>query len=101
MHIPDNWVLLKFTCNGEIIYKVFAGWHGNYLEGDSWKLNSGINKIEEDGEYYLFHGYSGSVYRCHKASYGMNYFMVEIFKSFERDITIEVLPNNLKFLNLL
>jgi hypothetical protein len=41
-----------------------------HLYGQSWKLNSGVTKIVEDGQCYLFEGYSGSVYRCHKNAYG-------------------------------
>lgn len=66
---PDNWLLLKFdTKEHGIFYKVLAGWSGGYLYGDSWKLNSGVTKVEVDGDYYLFYGYSGSVYKCHKDS---------------------------------
>lgn len=48
------------------------------MGSDSWKMNSGIVKVEEKIEEivvmdavremhdYLFHGYSGSVYRCAK-----------------------------------
>jgi len=32
-------------------------------------LNSGITKVEEDGDSYLFYGSSGSAYRCYKEAY--------------------------------
>ena len=63
---PDRWLLLKL---GEV-QKVLAGWSGGYLDGDSWKLSSGVNNIEEDGDYWLFHNYSGSIYKCHKNAQG-------------------------------
>ena len=65
-HTPDRWVIVE---QGDI-YKVFASFSGGYLDGDSWSLNSGIKDVEIDGDYFLFHGESGSVYRCHKDSYG-------------------------------
>jgi len=70
-YLPDNWVVLKIK-EGKLdsgFYKVLAGWSGGYLYGDSWRMNSGISEVTEDGDYLLFHGYSGSVYRCYKGGY--------------------------------
>ena len=72
MQTPDKWVILKI--NSEInneIYKVFASWGGGYLDGDYWRINSGIVEVEEDENYYYFYGYSGSIYKCHKHTYGI------------------------------
>ena len=66
MNIPDNWVTLKLTTKSETFFKVLAGWSGGYLDGDSWKLNSGIEDIQETEKYYDFIGSSGSIYRCRK-----------------------------------
>ena len=67
MHEPDNWVLIKISVkDDEPFYKVLVGWSGGYLSGDSWRMNSGITKVEEDGDCYLFSGVSGSMYKCHK-----------------------------------
>lgn len=67
---PDNWIILKIdqSSNGiaDPLYKVLAGWSGGYLDGDSWRMNSGIDKIIEHKGSYEFHGYSGSVYSCNK-----------------------------------
>lgn len=65
---PDKWVILKLP-NDE--YKVFASWAGGYLTSDSWKVNSGIEKVEQDDDYYYIIGYSGSSYKCHKKGYGV------------------------------
>ena len=48
--IPDKWVVIKILDNE---HKIFASWAGGYLDGDRWKLNSGITKVEEDDKYYL------------------------------------------------
>ena len=65
--IPDNWVVLKIPDG----FKVFATWAGGYLDGDSWRLNSGIKEVEEDEDNYYFIGFSGSCYMCHKKRYGV------------------------------
>ena len=64
--IPDRWLLIE---QGDI-HKVFASWLGGYLDSDSWRMNSGIESVEVDGDYFLFHGFSGSIYKCHKDNYG-------------------------------
>ena len=65
-YTPDRWVVLKIGT----MYKVLAGWSGGYLDGDYWRLNSGITKVEQEGDYWLFHGNSGSIYKCHKGGDG-------------------------------
>lgn len=65
---PQNWVILKLPDN---LHKIFATWSGGYLDGDRWKLNSGITKVEEDDDFYYFFGFSGSCYKCHKKKYGI------------------------------
>ena len=55
-YTPDNWVVLKITNTKrsgntgygrteQVLYKVLAGWGGGYLDGDSWRMNSGINLV--------------------------------------------------------
>jgi len=80
---PDQWCIIRIF---DSVYKVFGSWSGGYLDGDSWKLNSGIDRIEEDGDYWLFYGYSGSCYRCHKKTYGISSpYNGAILKSFCKD----------------
>jgi len=81
---PDRWVILKLKNEDETLYKVLAGWSGSYLYGDSWKLNSGIVKVEHTTDDYLFHGYSGSVYQCSKRSYGMIGIMISIVEQLKQ-----------------
>jgi len=69
-YVPDEWVVLKIDGN-PLHYKILAGWKETYLEGSSWRLNSGVVLAEKDGDWLLFHGHSGSVYRCHKRNYGL------------------------------
>jgi hypothetical protein len=76
---PDRWVVLNIKTDEGIIQKVLAGWSGGYLDCDSWKLNSGIERVEETDTHYTFHGYSGSSYVCSKTSYGFTSLMWSIF----------------------
>lgn len=72
-YTPDSWVVIKMTHNNGIIYKVLGGWAGGYLNGDSWRLNSGIEKCEYniDNDKWRFYGASGSVYAVNPESYGL------------------------------
>ena len=93
---PDNWVILKLKA-GKLdsgIYKVLGGWSGGYLDGDSWRMNSGITEVKEDENYYYFYGYSGSCYRCGKQSYGLRMNNAGVYNSlkekegFENQVTL-------------
>tara|TARA_B110000908_G_scaffold105157_1_gene123850 strand:- start:1928 stop:2266 length:339 start_codon:yes stop_codon:yes gene_type:complete len=68
---PDSWVILKMSKDDKSHYRVLAGWSGGYLDGDYWKINSGIVSVEDVDECYVFRGKSSSRYHCHKKSYGM------------------------------
>lgn len=68
-YTPDLWVVIKIK---EDLYKVLTSDFGGYLNGDSWRINSGIRMIEEFDDYYLISGYSGSEYKCHKSNYDMH-----------------------------
>lgn len=74
---PDGFLILKITMpESEPLYKLFSGWYGGYLDGDRWRLNSGITLIEEDnewngkGKFYYVHGNSSTVYHIHEDQYG-------------------------------
>lgn len=69
MHNPDKWLIVRIPNGGA---KVLGSWSGGYLSRDSWRLSSGLKKVEEDGDYYLMHNHSGSIYRCHKEMEGTN-----------------------------
>lgn len=103
---PDRWVMLKFNYNGEEIYKILATFYGGYTTGDSWKLNSGVTEIEQDGDFYLFSGSSGSVYRCHKNAYGMGGYTSGVFASFQKQVdeaegvTMELMPQETNFMEI-
>ena len=68
--MPESWVIVKTKAGENTFYRVFGTWAGGYLESDRWKLNSGIDKVKQDNDYYYFIGLSGSCYKCHKKTYG-------------------------------
>ena len=71
MEKPDKWIVIKIE---DGLYKVLASWYGGYLDGDYWKLNSGIVSVSDEGDWFDFLGESGSIYRCHKRAYGTSMF---------------------------
>ena len=62
-HKPDAWKLLKMP-DGHV--RICAGWSGGYLDGDRWRLSSGIKEVQEKEDCYIFHMHSGSSYRGHE-----------------------------------
>jgi hypothetical protein len=78
---PDKWVILKFKRKDNTWYRVMGSWSGGYLDGDSWRMSSGLEKIEENGNYYLMRNTSGSTYICHKEMEGMNIIASGVFSS--------------------
>lgn len=106
MHVPDNWIIIKLESPSETLYKVFSTWRGGFSIGDRWRLNSGIEKVEEDGDYYNFIGYSGSVYRCNKHNYGTSNYtgsvIANAIKQDEKENTIiTIINSDTNFLELL
>jgi len=105
-YVPDRWMLVKITNqSGESHYRVFASWYGGYLGSDSWKLNSGVTRVDEDLNSYLFHGSSGSVYKCNKTSYGISGYGMSVLsnmiaESKEDGISIDMLPHSTNPLGL-
>ena len=80
---PDKWAIIKLEIDGVLVHKVLGGWSGGYLDGDSWRLSSGLESVETEGNYYLMKNYSGSVYKCHKNANGFNVISGEKFTEFE------------------
>lgn len=98
-YTPDQWTLveLKSEEHGSII-KVFAGWYGGYLNGDSWKLSSGVTETKDCGDYYEYLNESGSLYTCYKRARGMSGYMSSIYAGWvkaqsDNNFTIEVIKS--------
>lgn len=70
IYTPDSWTVVKLNGN-DPHYRVLASWAGGYLNGDSWKLSSGITSVTKSGNVFEFRNSSGSLYNCHKDVFGM------------------------------
>ena len=104
-YTPDRWVIVKITTPKERLYKVFASWSGSYTGSDSWKMNSGITQARLVDDRWEFSGYSGSVYSCHKESYGVGGYNGNVLQNFinkatEIDAVIEIMPGDTNWSNL-
>jgi hypothetical protein len=105
-YIPDKWVVVKITGpDTPPVHKVFACWFGGYAGSDSWKLNSGITRVYEDGHCFMFDGSSGSTYACHKGSYGLNMYgggvLMNMRESAKKNgVTIEILDEETNWLEI-
>lgn len=83
-YYPDNWVVIKVMI-GKPHYRVLAGWSGGYLTGDSWRMNSGITRVEEDEDYFYFYGSSGSCYAGRKDQYCLRMNNAYIWEGLQKD----------------
>jgi hypothetical protein len=95
-YIPDKWVIVKFKKKKEAWYKVLASSAGGYLHGSSWRMSSGLVRIEDDNDSYKMHNHSGSVYICHKEMNGVHYASAGVLeelkvKGKEQGITVKVI----------
>lgn len=112
MTTPEEWVVIKITNKDEPkdpinnpVYKVFATWRGGYAGRDTWKLNSGIDRVVRMQHTFDFYGYSGSCYSCPKDSYGPGSVWCQgilnniIEKAREAGYDVEIMPNHTDWLN--
>lgn len=103
---PDRWLVVKITSTNvsQPIYRVFATWHGSYLSGDSWRLNSGIKSVSLVDDTYIFAGHSGSQYHCHRNSYGNTGYGTSVLKNLidksKNSVTIEVLDETTDWMTI-
>ena len=102
---PDRWLIVKIVTPKERLYKVFASWSGGYGGSDSWKMNSGITRASLVDDRWEFDGYSGSVYSCHRESYGVSGYNGNVLQNFinkatEIDAVIEIMPGDTNWSNL-
>jgi len=100
-YYPDNWVVI-FMNGDNPHYRILAGWSGGYAQGDSWQLNSGIVKVEEDDSSYHFFGTSGSCYVCGKQSYGLRMNNAYIWNKLQERYgdKVEMMPEDTDWLSM-
>jgi len=101
VYTPDKWVVVKIEGKDvPLTYKVFACWYGGFLNGESWKMNSGIKKVRLlEKKYWMFTGFSGSIYQCHIERYGTNMYGGGVLQDFidkanKEGIVMEILDKD-------
>jgi len=98
---PDNWVIIKFK-TAYPHYRVLVGWSGGYLDGDSWRLNSGITRVDDEYDHLLFYGNSGSAYCCNKLSYRLRINNEGTWRQLQEIYgdKVEMMPEDTDWLNI-
>ena len=99
MNKCDNWVIVKSPPKTDLHYRVLVGTSGGYLDGDSWRLNSGIVLVDESDDYFCFYGSSGSCYQCNKESYAVRMNIAPTLSQLE-DLGWELLDEDTDWMNM-
>ena len=93
VYTPDRWQIAQVipTDNPDnTIERVFAGWHGGYMDSDEWKMSSQIQSVVEHKDRYEFQNESGSTYVCYKNRVGMTSLMGSVLLSFNSSDQLKV-----------
>lgn len=100
-YTPDNWVVIKLS-GDDPHYRILAGWSGGYTTGDSWRMNSGITRVEEDEHYFYFYGTSGSCYDCRKTAYCLRKNNVYVWSQLQElhGDKVELMPEDTDWMNM-
>lgn len=100
-YFPDNWVVIKFK-GDDPHYRILAGWSGGYTTGDSWRLNSGIVRVEQTDHLYRFYGSSGSCYECSKNWYCLRRNNAYIWSQLQERYgdKVELMPEETDWMNM-
>lgn len=106
-YTPDVWVVIKITSPKHgTHHRVLCGWYGGYLGSDNWRINSGITKVEMDGDFIVFFGNSESIYRCHKNAERLSAMTHSVLAHYEKEAeekgdghSVEVVPFNRYYSN--
>lgn len=103
-YFPDKWTVVKITDleDNTYHYRILGSWYGGYLGADSWRLNSGISRVERTDSGYDVHGESSSIYHCNKKTVGMSSYAARVIstyqKGYEDSLRIEYVENPVEFL---
>lgn len=95
---PNFWSIIKINSDIDPHYRVFGSWSGSYLDGASWRMNSGIVQVEQDEDPNIlnFIGSSKSIYKCHKKCYGFHHYGRSVFENYQANKPgiMEVMPED-------
>tara|TARA_B110000908_G_scaffold125991_1_gene147766 strand:+ start:192 stop:530 length:339 start_codon:yes stop_codon:yes gene_type:complete len=99
MNTCDNWVIVKSPPIPDPHYRVLVGTSGGYLDGDSWRMNSGIVRVDESDEFFYIYGSSGSCYQCNKKAYMVRKNSAYILDQL-KDRGWELMPEDTDWINM-
>lgn len=101
-YTPDTWVILEVQNDDKTFYKVLGGWSGGYLDGSSWRINSGITEVKEFDDHYKFYGSSGSCYRCVKGMYRLSMATSGVWQELEQKYPdqVRIMPEDTNWLDI-
>jgi hypothetical protein len=86
-YTPDRWVIVEINSDEHgKIRKVLASWYGGFAGADEWRMNSGIEKVIDQGKYYDVYGYSGSIYKCVKGAEGMSAYTSSVYENYKKKL---------------
>ena len=90
-YCPDLWVILKVEAPSleEPLYKVMGSWYGGFGGSNSWRVNSGIEKVIRKDNIYEIVGYSGSIYYCPVDAVGMSFYSSNVLADLQREAEAE------------
>lgn len=95
-YAPDKWVVLRIE-DAEKGYtphfKILGSWFGSYLEGEAWRLNSGIKSVHKAKDSFHVFGHSGSAYICSFRGYGTSGYVGDVLEGWMKEH-----PNNITLL---
>lgn len=86
-YTPDLWVIVEIDSpeHGKI-RKVLGSWYGGFGGSDEWRMNSGIEKVIDQGDYYDVVGYSGSIYKCYKNRVGWSAYTNRVYNNLKKEL---------------
>lgn len=86
-YTPDCWVIVEIsgTKVPETYRRILAGWYGGYINGDSWKMSSGIIEMIDRETHWEISNHSGSTYYCHKAAERFSSMTGSIYASYAKE----------------
>lgn len=98
-YTPDRWILVEIEGADEKIYKVFCTWLGGYVQGESWRINSGITSVNKEGPgAYALNGRSGSTYFVYTGNYGTSVYTQGVLDSLPKEVRVMTEREALEYL---
>jgi hypothetical protein len=86
-YTPDRWVIVEINSPEHgTIRKGLGSWYGGFAGSDEWRMNSGIEKVIDQGTYYDVYGYSGSIYKCVKGAEGMSAYTSSVYENYKNKL---------------